>query len=306
MFIVEVLLFYEKGNRKLIDAAKTDWTIEVNDQSFETEVLERSNHVPVVVDFWAPWCQPCRYLAPLIEAEAKKRNGAFVLAKVNVDENPDWPTRFQVSGIPAIRVVQNQTLVNGFDGGLDPDSLSDFIDSILPKPPDEPLENAKQFLLSDPDRAERELRTILETNPSHPEATLVLAQLLFNHDRLEEAEKLLNNLGIQDEIGQQAETLRNRIKLRTFSLKSKEDEPSFRSKMHLGTINLQELLSFGLFLANQERYPEALEILLQAAEKDKKLAANEIREVMLMIFQIIGVRSELSDLYRDKLRALLY
>ena len=90
------------------DAAKTNWVLEIGDMDFDEEVVERSMEVPVVVDFWAPWCGPCRMLGPLLEAEAEARQGQFVLAKINIDEHSEVAGYFQVSGIPAY-IVRHST-----------------------------------------------------------------------------------------------------------------------------------------------------------------------------------------------------
>ncbi len=102
----------------------------VSAESFETAVIERSHELPVIVDFWAPWCGPCHRLAPVLEQEIARRAGAVELVKVNVDDSPELASRFAVSGIPSVKAFSDGIVVNQFVGAVPPAVVSDFLDAI--------------------------------------------------------------------------------------------------------------------------------------------------------------------------------
>jgi putative thioredoxin len=160
--------------------------MDVTDQTFQADVLERSNSVPVVVDLWAPWCGPCKTLGPLLEKAVADTGGAVELAKVNVDDNPRVAQQFQVQSIPAVYAVKDAQVVDGFIGAVPEAQIVAFIERLAPTPSEADMLAAAGDEVS--------LRKALELEPDHALATEGLARILIDRGEAPEALALLQRL----------------------------------------------------------------------------------------------------------------
>lgn len=162
--------------------------IDVTDNTFQTEVIDRSATAVVVVDLWAEWCGPCKTLGPILERLVDETNGAVVLAKVDVDANPSISQAFKVQSIPAVYAFKDGQVVDGFMGAQGEAEVRAFIDRLMPSRE----ESAVADLIASGD--EGSLRLALQMDPANEDAIVVLAEMLVARDEPDEALALLGRI----------------------------------------------------------------------------------------------------------------
>ncbi len=177
--------------------------IDVTDASFETEILNRSMTTPVVVDLWAPWCGPCKTLGPIIEKVVDETNGRVVLAKINVDENPQASAAFRVQSIPAVYALYQGQVVDGFVGAQPEPQIRAFVNKLIA---DEVGSEVDQLVAAGD---EASLRRAVEIDPQSKLAAVSLAVLLVQTDRAAEALEVLAPFPEDEDIAPVAEAARN-------------------------------------------------------------------------------------------------
>ena len=281
------------------------WIFDATEADFDEKVLKKSHEIPVVVDFWAPWCGPCRNLAPILEGAIEKQAGKVMLAKVNTDDEQNLAMQYGVNGIPHVVGFRKGKPVVQFTGLLPEAQMAEFFDRMQPTEAEKSAETAAQLETTNPAEAEAMYRLALKADPDQEESIVGLARLLIARKKHEEASDLLDRIGSAGSFGAEADKQRALLWLQV-QAKDLPSEDELRKMVQTNAKDAAALFEFGSVLAANGKTTEALDVLLQAGLLDKKLATSKVRETMVKIFFVIGVRSELADSYRDKLTAMLY
>ena len=268
--------------------------IDVNEASFQRDVIDRSKQIPVMVDFWAPWCGPCRMLSPILERVANESHGAFVLVKINVDDNPNVAARYGVQGIPAVKVFRDGRVAGEFVGALPEPRVREFIKKFAPSKIDGQLAAARALV--DEQRwpeAEVVYRNILTADPDNAAAALELGKLLLRQGQGAEAESALKAVPTDSRESVNAETLLPLARLMIVS-------PNGSSE------GAEALYHTAGELLTKQQYADALEALLDVLRKDRNFREGAAKEAMLAAFELLGNNDSLVQEYRRKLANVLF
>ena len=280
------------------------WTIDVNEENFELAVLEQSKEVPVLVDFWAEWCGPCKVLGPVLEKLADEYGGEFVLAKVNVDENQNLAGAFGIQGIPAVKLFKDGDLLSEFTGALPEPMLREFLSKFLPTAADKQAQQAAA--LEEQGKAAEATalyQSILESDPNHAKSLLGLGRLAMNAGDIDAALEFLDKISIVADERKEADRLIARLKLHGGAA---QDLKALRAKVDAEPKNLDARLEFAQALGGVEKYQEALAELLVIVKTDRSFQDDGGRKAMVQIFEVLGSEDPLTDQYRSELAKVLF
>jgi putative thioredoxin len=272
---------------------------DVDTAAFQREVVERSKEVPVVVDFWAAWCGPCKVLGPLLEKLADEFEGGFELAKVDVDSNQALAGQFGVQGIPTVVGFRDGQPVSQFTGALPEPNVRQWLGGIVPSEADL-LAAAAADLLAEGnlEAAERGYRQVLAEDPRHQEAAVGLASLLIDAGRNQEALELLEPLPHD----QAVERLLAAARMGTIDT---EAIPELEAKLEADPDNALARIDLGKALAADQQFEPSLEALLEAVLPGGE-TRDEARKAMLDVFEVLGPEHELTAAYRRRLASALF
>jgi putative thioredoxin len=277
---------------------------DVTTKSFAADVIERSRTVPVVVDFWAPWCGPCRTLGPLLEREVNALGGRVELVKVNTDENPELANEYQTLSIPAVKAFRGGEIVDEFVGAVPVPTIRQFLARLAPSPSAEAMSRARAALTNDGADAIELLRPLVDDPEVGSEAAFRLAHRLAESGRLDEARAALAKVAPTSELAprvEPTEQLLDFLALATPALAATETE--LTAAASAGDLDARQRLA--ALAASRGAWTEALDALLESVARKPRYADGAARKAMLALFDHLeepGRDAELAREYRRKLQ----
>ncbi|MFN8473336.1 MAG: tetratricopeptide repeat protein [Anaerolineae bacterium] len=280
--------------------------MEVTERYFPSQVIQRSHQLPVVVDFWAPWCGPCRVLGPTLERLAAEANGAWALVKVNVDDAPDLAAAYGVQGIPAVKAFRNGKVVAEFVGAQPEGVVRQFLAGLAPSEAEvladqgDALEQAGKW-----EDAAAKYRAALAKKADLAQALVGLGRVLLEQGQPQEAVEALRRAADDPTYGAEAAALLAEANVVSQAQAAGSVEEA-RAKLAADPKSSEAQYNLAMALAAGGEYQEALDLLLGIVRRDRRWNDNAARRAMLNLFDLIGEENPLTREYRNKLSQALF
>lgn len=280
---------------------------DVTQSDFEEKVIAASFQQPVVIDFWAPWCAPCKVLKPVLEKLAAEYGGKFVLAKMNSDENPDLSAQFGVRGIPAVKAVVKGKVVDEFTGALPEGQIRAWLEKVIPSPAEVLRQTAQQqWAAGDAAAALQSLAQASALDPANEWVRVDSAEILLAQGNADEAQHLLDSLKDYDLL-KDARVLQLKAQVRLAEMQQEGgSEAELAAAIAKDGNNLEARLKLANVLIAANRPAEGMDQLLEIVRRDRKFQDDIGRRTLLDVFNLLGGQGELVAEYRRKLASSLY
>jgi putative thioredoxin len=283
----------------------SDYIVTVDETNAQQVLIEESSRRPVVVDFWADWCEPCKTLMPLLENLANEYQGQFLLAKINADEQQGIAQQLGVRSLPTVMVFKDGQPVDGFVGAQSEAQIREILDKYLPKPWDNMLAEAQELLEAGNDaEALPLLRQAYEDSGQRHDITLAYCHVLIDTGRLDEAGRVLDGVRMADQDAGW-EQLTAQLELKREAARSPEIE-ALEQQLSEDADNLDLKHQLAIQYSDHDMHKEAMETLISILQVDRDHGDGSTRKALLDVIATLGKGDPLAAEYQRKLFGLMY
>lgn len=282
------------------------YTLAISENEFQQTVLEGSHQRPVLVDFWAGWCQPCRTLMPILSQLAAQYRGKFILAKINTEENPSLASSLGIRSLPTVHLYIEGEMVDEFMGALPEAQIRAFLDKHIPNETDLMVAQAEQLATEgDGEQAANLLNQAAAIDPDSSKIKIAQARLLVNLGHTAQAGAILDTLDAEARSDPAITALIAQLEIEQ-RLKAGPDSSKLEQRLNSNENDSEARYLLAMHAVQQQDYPLALELLLKLMQLDRGYNDDAARKAMLEIFDLLGGSGELVSSFRNKLFTLLH
>ncbi len=279
------------------------YSFDVSEAEFEQKVVQRSRELPILVDFWAPWCAPCKQLGPVLEKLAAEHQGRFELAKVNVDQAQQLAMMLRIQSIPMVYLFVGGQPIDGFQGVQPESQIRQLLEKHLPPPKEDPMQLARDALVEGRFReASQLLEEVLRERPQDGEALLGMARIALMQGDLESAERFANTIDEEDSHFSAAQRLKQ-----VFGFGEEAgSEMALRERLEFAPEDVAAWFSLGATLALENRLQEALDAFMEVVKRDRGFREDGGRKAILSLFALLGPEDPMLSKYRRRLALYIF
>jgi len=284
---------------------------DVSTANFKAEVIDASFEVPVIVDFWAPWCGPCKQLGPLLEKAVRAANGAVRMVKLNIDENPEIAQQMRIQSIPAVYAFKDGRPVDAFVGAVPESQIKQFIQKLGgpagPSPVEEAMAMAKEALQTgDYDSAGGIFSQVLQREPDNIEALAGLARVLIGKKEFPHARELLSRVPKEQLNHAEIAAAHSALELAEQADKAMGESAQFRARLEKDANDHEARFELATALFGAGRREEGIDELLTLFRKDRAWNEEAARKQLVKFFEVMGPTDPLTLASRRRLSSLMF
>lgn len=284
----------------------SQWIRTTTADTFQEDVVEQSESVPIVVDFWAEWCQPCQQLMPLLEKLAVDFDGRFILMKINVDEQPELAGAFGVQSVPFVVAMVDGQPISQLPGIVPEPQLREWLETFLPSPAVDAYNAALQLeAAGELDKACELLVEAVRLDADAPIFQIALARILLALDQDQECTELLGRLESRGFLEPEAQQIKDQLEMKSV-VEDSGGITAARAALEAAPESSEAKIQLAEALGVEKRYAEACDLLLEVVMNDRTEVRDQAKDAMVTVLASMGPKSQLAGDYRRRLATAFY